>query len=472
MQSVGPETSKGRGMLLSLVCVAQFINVLSVTVVIVALPEIQRDLRFSESSLQWVVSIYALFFGGFLMLSGRAADLYGRRRLFLLGLGLFSVAALACALSTTSTVLIAARAIQGMGAAVAVPSALSLLTTSFTDARARERALGVWTAAAAGGGATGFFLGGLVTGSVGWRWVFVLNVPIGLAGIVVGLALLAPDGGERVDTSLDLAGALTVTGGLAALILGFTRAQVEGFDALNSFLVGGGVALLVAFGVIERTASDPLIPPQAYRSRRVVGANLVAFSVTAVTSPASVIGSLYLRRILDFSAASTGLIFAPFSIAVIVGSFAGARFTSRLGPRPTIAAGLVVIGAAMVVTSLIDVGGGAPFLLTGMALSGLGLGCASVPATAVGTAAVEEAEQGVASGLLNTAAQVGTAVGIGALVTLAAARTSALAGSSPASPAQLLSGYRSALLTGAALAGAALIGALVLIRARQGRPIS
>jgi EmrB/QacA subfamily drug resistance transporter len=450
---------------LTLLCNAQFVNVLSVTVVIVAMPSIQRDLSFSDQDLHWVVSVYALFFGGFLMLAGRAADVYGRRRLFMMGMVVFTLGAVACAFATSAGALIAARAIQGTGAAIALPAALAVVTTTFTEAGARRRALGVWTATAAGGGAAGFFLGGLLTGSLGWQWVFGLSVPIGVVTLALSRVLLPPDPRGSSKRSLDLAGALTVTAGLAAVIFASSRAQHEGFDVSTWAMLLVGLSLLVSFALIERGAEDPLIPSDAFRSGALIGANVVAFSVTAVTSPASVIGTLYLQNVMGYTAAAVGVAFAPFSLAVIVGSIAGSWLMGRVGARRTIAGGLLVVAAAMLCASGISVEGGVAYLVAGIVVSGFGLGCASVPSTAVGTTTVQGEEQGVASGLLNTAAQVGTALGIGLLVSFAVARASAAAGGGDPSPAQLVEGYRAALWAAGALSVAALVAAMALIRA-------
>ncbi|HYZ46611.1 MAG TPA: MFS transporter, partial [Actinomycetota bacterium] len=322
---------------LALLCTAQFVNVLSVTVVIVAMPSIQRDLSFSDQDLHWVVSVYALFFGGFLMLAGRAADVYGRRRLFMMGMVVFTLGALACAFATSAAALIAARAVQGTGAAIALPAALAVVTTTFTEAEPLRRALGVWTATAAGGGAAGFFLGGLLTGSLGWQWVFGLSLPIGVVTLALSRVLLPPDPQGSSKRSLDLVGALTITAGLAAVIFASSRAQHEGFDASTWAMLLAGLSLLVGSALIERRAEDPLIPSDALRSGALVGANVVAFSVTAVTSPASVIGTLYLQNVMGYSAAAVGAAFAPFSLAVIVGSVAGSWLMGRVGSRRTIA---------------------------------------------------------------------------------------------------------------------------------------
>jgi len=460
----------GRGRrraVLALLCVAQFVDVLGVTVVLVALPSIQRDLGFSAAGLQWVASGYALAFGGLLMLSGRAADLYGRRRLFMAGLALFALASLACGLAGAREVLVVARAAQGAGAALVVPAALSLLTTTFTDGPApdgltRTRALGIWTAAAAGGGAAGFAVGGLLTGGLGWRWVFLVNVPIGAAGLALAPGLLTGRSERRArrgGRGLDVPGALAVTAGLVLAIYGFTHAEHAGFGAagtVGALALAG--ALLASFPAIERRAADPLVPPGTFRTRGLAGATLVAFALTAVTSPAGVLAALHLQEVLGYSPTATGLALLPFSAAAVAGSAVGSRLAGRIGTRATMISGLLIVAAAMLLCSRVSAGGGLGVLVAGLVCSGMGLTCAAVASTAAGTAAAGGGQQGLAAGLLNTAAQLGTAVGIAALVTVAAARTAALARlSARPTAAALASGYRLAFLAGAALAA---LGAL------------
>jgi EmrB/QacA subfamily drug resistance transporter len=456
--------------MLALLCVAQFVDVLGVTIVVVALPSIQRDLGFSPAGLQWVVSTYALLFGGFLMLSGRAADLYGRRRLFMTGLAVFAVASLACGLARSAPWLVVARAAQGLGAALVVPAALSILTTSFSAGAARNRALGIWTAAAAGGGAAGFVLGGLLTQGLGWRWVFLVNLPVIVLGLVVTPVLIGESRDPAANARLDLLGAVTVTAGLIALIYGLTRAEDTGFASAGTIAaVAGAAVLLAAFPVVEGRVADPLAPPAVFRSPVLVGSNLVAFTLTAVTSSAGLLATLYLQQVLGYSPSGTGLALLPFSLAVIVGSFAGGRLVGRIAARNTMLAGLLAVTAAMLLVTAISAGGGVAYLVIGLSLAGAGLGCASVAATATGTAAVSADRQGLASGLLNTAAQIGTAIGIAALATLAAARTQALAVSADPSAAQLVAGFRLAFLVAAALSVAGCLAAFLLVQRRIGK---
>jgi EmrB/QacA subfamily drug resistance transporter len=465
-----PALGRRGAAVLALLCVAQFVDVLGVTIVVVALPSIQRDLGFSAAGLQWVVSTYALLFGGFLMLSGRAADLYGRRRLFVSGLALFAAASLACGLARSPAWLVVARAVQGLGAALVVPAALSILTTTFSAGGVRNRALGIWTAAAAGGGAAGFLLGGLLTQGLGWRWVFLVNVPVVAAALVLAPALIRESRDPAASARLDLLGAVTVTGGLVALIYGLTRAEETGFGAAGTLAaVVAAAVLLAAFPLVERQVPDPLAPAAVLRSPELIGANLVAFTLTAVTSSAGLLATLYLQQVLDYSPSATGLALLPFSLAVIAGSFAGGWLVGRIAARSTMLAGLLAVTAAMLLVTAISAGGGVGYLVAGVSLAGAGLGCASVAATATGTAAVAADRQGLASGLLNTAAQLGTAIGIAALATVAAARAQALAGPAEPNAAALVAGFRLAYLVAAALSLAGCATALLLVRRRDRR---
>jgi EmrB/QacA subfamily drug resistance transporter len=451
---------------LALLCVAQFIDVLGVTIVVVALPSIGAAIGADAGEVQWVVSVYALVFGGFLMLAGRAADLYGRRRLFMLGLGLFAAASLACGLAGSSAALVAARAAQGLAAAIVVPAALSLLTTLFAPGPDRTWALGIWTAAAAGGGASGFFLGGLITEALGWQWIFFLTVPLGAVALFLAPRLLD----ESQDASapgLDAAGAATVSAGLLLLMFGLTGAERAGLAApLTLGTLALAIALLTAFAFTERRARDPLFPPDLLQSRALAGANLVAFALTSTTSAAAVLGTLYAQNVLELSSTTTGLTFLPFSLSVIGGSLLGSTLTARLGARLPAAAGLLVVAAGLFVAVGITADGGLLYLIAYLGLTGLGLGCASVAATTAGTSAVSRDQQGLGSGLLNSFTQIGTALGIAVLVTIAAARTNALT-PTVARPEALVSGYEWGFAAAAVGALLAAIAATLLLPAER-----
>jgi MFS family permease len=462
-----------RRLVLGLLCSVQFVLVLDVTIVAVALPSLRDGLGFSAGGLQWVISAYVLAFAGFLLLGGRAADLWGRRRLFLAGLATFAGASAWCGLAGASWQLVAARAVQGVGAAVVAPAALSLLTTTFTEGAERERALGVWTAAAAGGGATGFLLGGVLTQALGWRSVFLVNVPVGAVGLLLGRVL--PAGREpAAPRRLDLPGAVTLTGGLVALVYALSRVEHAGPSPAATWLpLAAAVLLGGAFVARERRAPHPLVPLGVLRVPALAGASMVAMLLTAVTTPAVLFCILYVQDLLGYPPTVVGLTVVPFSVAVVAGSLAGGRLADagRLGTWRAMAAGLLGVALGAAALASIGASGGFPLpLVAGFVLSGGGLGVASVASTAAGTAAVPAAQQGLASGLLNTAAQVGTAVGLAALVTVASARTGALTppGAAPP-PAAVVEGYRWAIVAGLSVTLAA-AAALATGRAALPRP--
>ena len=454
---------------LGLLCVAQFVVVLDATIVAIALPEIQADLGFSRAGLQWVISAYTLVFGGFLLLAGRAADLWGRRRLFMVGLAVFTGASLACGLAATPLALVLGRIAQGLGAALVAPSALSSLTAAFPEGEGRGRALGVWTAAAAGGGATGWLLGGLLTGSLGWEWVFFVNLPVGLAGISLSPFLISESRDEGAPPRLDVAGAVSVTAGLTLLVYGITRVEEAGLTAPVTLVsLASSVVLLALFVIVEGWVRNPLVPLGIFRSRVLLGANLVALVLTASTTPPMLLCTLYVQQVLGFPPAQAGLVFPPFNLAVIGGSLLGPRLVARMGPRTTMVSGLFAIAAGSAGLLGVSPHGGAYllYLIPAFVLMGAGLGCASVASTTSGTAAADGGLQGLASGLLNSAAQIGTVLGLAILVPLSAARTDTLAETIPADPA-LVQGFRFAFLGAAAIAACGIAIATLLTGRKQ-----
>jgi EmrB/QacA subfamily drug resistance transporter len=463
---VGSHTRVERkGAALVLLCVAQFVDVLDVNAVIVALHSIGQDLGFSQTGLQWVISSYVLFFAGFLLLSGRVADLWGRRRTFVAGLAVFTAASLTCGLSVSPEMLVISSAFQGLGAATTAPAALSLITTIFAEGRERDRAVAAWTAVAAGGGAAGLLLGGFITDVLGWEWIFFVNVPVGTAGIVLSHVLLPESRDPAASRGLDLLGAGTVTSGLVLLVLGLTRTEEAGFGSpITLATLGFAAALFGVFVFVERCVADPLVPLRLFRLHGLVGAALVAFALTAATAPVGVLVTLYLQNTLGYSASFAGLAGLPFSLCVIAGSMLGGRISERIGGRVTMSSGLAVVAASALVTAGIAAEGGVGYVLAGAALSGLGLGCASVASTARGTSAVEEGKRGLASGFMNTSAQVGTALGLAALLTLAATRTAALSDGAQTAGEALVAGYRLAFLVAAGVASLGVVAALYFFR--------
>ena len=449
-------------MALALLCVAQFVVVLDATIVAIALPAIQRDLGFSQANLQWVISAYTLVFGGFLMLAGRAADLFGRRALFMAGITVFSVSSLACGLSASPLTLVAFRVTQGLGAAIVSPSALSILTTTFSKGRDRDRALGVWTAAAAGGGAAGWVLGGFITQGLGWDWIFFVNIPVGVLGLVLAPMLLRESRDRTAPPRLDVAGAAAITLGLTLLIYGLTKAEEAGFGSPETLVsLCLSTVSITAFVIIESRVEHPLAPLGILGSRRLAAANLAALTLTASTTPAMLMCVLYVQRVLGSGPAEAGLAFPPFNAAVIAGSLLGPRLVGRMGSRKAMVSGLLAIAASILLLAGISpTGGYAGHLLPAFILMGAGLGAASVASTASGASDVSEDKQGLASGLLNTAAQFGTALGLAILIPLSAARTDALAESGVQPDVALIGGFRLAFF---GAAGIALLGAVIAL---------
>jgi MFS family permease len=405
----------------ALLCVAQFVVVLDVTVVTTALPALGHELRFTPQGLTWVVTAYTLCFGGFLVVGGRVADLLGSRRAFTVGLAGFTAASLLCALAWSAGVLIAFRAMQGSAAALLSPAALALLTASTEEGAGRRRAVGVWTAAAAGGGATGWLLGGLLTEYADWRWVFGINVPVGLAVLPLVAAVL-PRVPRQREAQLDVVGAAGVTVGLASIVYGLTEAPAvtaHPMRALLPLLLGAGLLAVVLRR--ERRLPDPLLPAGLLAVRAVRGANLTAAAVTASTSPAMYLAVLYVQNVLHLPPGRAAGYFPVLNLTVIVGSLLGPRLLAGLTARWTAAGGFALIAAGcLVLTTLPAAGLPTGRLLTAFGLMGTGLGLASTASTAVGTEAAPAAHRGVAAGLLNATAQIGTALGLALVAPLAA----------------------------------------------------
>jgi len=452
-------------MVVALPCVAQFVVVLDVTIVAIALPAMQADLGMTTTALGWVITAYTLVFGGCLLAAGRLADRVGRRRGFVAGLLLFAAASLACGLAPTGAALLGARAVQGVGAAVVSPAALALVTSARPRGRARARALGWWTAAAAGGGAGGWVLGGLLSGLLDWRWVFLVNVPV-----CVVAAALAPrvlhEWRDPSPSRLDLAGALLVTTGLAALLLTLTFAETRGTtDPATLGAAGSAVVLLGALVHVEGRARDPLIDKDLLGRPGVAGPNAVALVITAATSPAALLCTLHVQHVLGLPPAAAGLLFPPLNLAVVAGSLAGPGIAARVGETAAMAGGLLTIAAgALALHAIAPDAPALSSLLGGLVLMGTGLGVASVASTARGTAALDSADQGLASGLLATNAQLGTAFGLAVIVPVASARTQELGGGAGAQVAGFELGFDLAAVLAAV--GAVAIG-LAAFRRRQ-----
>jgi EmrB/QacA subfamily drug resistance transporter len=460
--------ARAKTLTLVLCCLAQFMVILDVSIVNVALPSIRGDLDFSATGLQWVVNAYTLAFGGFLLLGGRAADLLGRREVFAGGLLLFGFASLLGGIAQSDTQLIAARAAQGLGGAVVAPATLSILTTTFTEGRERNRALGLWGAMGGVGGATGALLGGILTQTLSWRWILLINVPIGIAVAAAALAVVPKakrDAAAR--RSFDLAGALTVTAGLVVLTYGIVETDVHGWGSGRTLItLALGLALLATFTFMEGALADhPLVPLRIFRNRPVIAANLVVFCMGAAAFAMWYFLSLYLQQVLGDDPIEAGLSFVPMTGAIIVTSQVASRLTGRLGAGAVLAAGMTLIALGMLGLSRVSADGSywADVLIPSV-ITAAGIGFSFVPVTIAATAGVSGSEAGLASGLVNTFRQVGGSIGLALLATIATQRTTDALGSySPAGA--LTEGFRAAFLVGAGFAAfGAVLSATLLWR--------
>jgi EmrB/QacA subfamily drug resistance transporter len=407
-------------LVLVLVCLAQFMVILDATIVNVALPSIKADLGMSDSGLQWVVNAYALLFGGFLLLGGRAGDLIGRKRVFLAGLVLFTVASLLCGLATSETWLIVTRGLQGLGAALVSPAALSIVTTTFAEGAERAKALGVWAAIAVGGGAVGLLLGGILVETLSWPWIFFVNVPVGIATLLLSIRFVPESKDEHAHKSFDLAGAVSVTAGLIALVYGIVRSAESGWGSAEvlGFLALAAV-LLVAFVLIERRSVEPLVRLSIFSVRTVRGANVAMFIVAAGMFAMFFFNTLYVQGVLGFSALEAGLAFLPFTVGIIIGAGLSQPLVPKLGARevPLIGSMLAALGLLLFLRLTPDSSYLAD-LLPGIMLTSIGMGLVFVPVTLIATSGVPADDAGLASGLFNTSQQIGGALGLAVLTTL------------------------------------------------------
>jgi EmrB/QacA subfamily drug resistance transporter len=432
------------------VCAGQFLVVLDVSVVNVALPSMRTDLGLSQTGQQWVVNAYAITFAGLLLLGGRAADLYGRKRTFLTGLGLFTAASLAGGLAQSSEMLIGARTLQGIGAAVLAPTTLAILTTSFPEGPERTRAIGTWTAVGAGGGAAGGLVGGLLTDYLSWRWVLLVNVPIG-ALVIVGAALWLTESRGSATRRLDIPGAVLVTAGVAALAYGIAESESHGWGSATSLLpILAGLVLLGGFVAVEARTAQPLMPLRLFRIRSVSAANTVLLSVGAATFATWYFLSLYMQNVLHYSPVRAGLSFLPHTLSIIVGSKLAPRLMSRVDARIIGAAGGLISAAGLAWQSRLAVDGAFLTSILGPGvLTMFGAGLMMTPIATAATSGVGMAEQGLVSGLLNTSRQLGGALGLTVLATAAADRISSRARSGAPAAHAAASGYSLAFLLGA-----------------------
>jgi EmrB/QacA subfamily drug resistance transporter len=417
----GQLNRRQRLVVLAICCMSLLIVGLDATIVNVALPSIQRALRFSAADLQWVINSYTLTFGGFLLLGGRAADIVGRRRLFVAGTLLFTAASLVNGLSNSSEMLIVARGVQGLGAALVSPAALSIITTTFPEGADRQKALGVWSAIAAGGGAVGLLLGGILTDQLSWEWIFFVNVPVGLVAAMLSWRFI-PESRMAGRSGFDFAGAVSVTAGLIVLVYAIVKAQAFGWGSARTLgLAAVAVALLATFVVIERRSSAPLVRMSIFRLRSLTGANLTLLVVAGGLFAMFFFASLYVQEILGYSPLEAGLAFLPVSFMIGIGAGIAQQVVRKVGVRPVAIFGLLCATAGLFYLARVPADGSyASDLLPGLLLMSFGMGNTFVPITLIATTNMEHADAGLASGLFNTSQQVGGALGLAVLSTLAA----------------------------------------------------
>jgi EmrB/QacA subfamily drug resistance transporter len=456
---------------LALLCAVQFMVVLDIAIVNVALPSIQVDLGFSQENLQWVISAYALLFGGFLLLGGRAADLLGRRRLFVAGTILFTVASLLAGLAWSEATLIGARALQGLGAAIITPAALSILMTMFAEGRERNAALGAWGGVGAFGAVAGVLLGGILTDVLSWEWIFFINVPVGLVALALTPVLLS-ESRDLKARSFDLPGATLVTGGLVVLVYAITQASDYGWGSAETIgFFAASAALLGAFLAWEARAAEPLMPFSIFRLRTLTGANIAGLILGTAVFAMFLMLTLYMQQVLGYSPLKTGVAYLAVAGTAIIWSGVAAQLVNRVGVKPVLVAGMAALTAGLVSFSQVSVGGSyVADLLPGFLLIGLGLGFSFVPISIAALAGVRASEAGLASGLINTSQQIGGALGVAILSTLATSTANDGVSAGDALPVALTDGFQIAFVAGAAIAVMGVLVSLFVVRGEDLTP--
>jgi EmrB/QacA subfamily drug resistance transporter len=450
---------------LAVVCAAFFMTILDVSIVNVALPSIGKSLHFSRDNLQWVITAYAITFGGFLLLGGRLADLFGRKRLFLIGVVVFTVASFLCGLAWSEGVLIVARAIQGLGAAVITPAALSIITTTFEEGPERNKALGIWGALGGSGAAVGVLLGGVLTKYAGWEWIFFVNVPVGVLAFLLAPRFVRESKSEK-ETSQDIAGAVTVTSGLALLVYAVSKAPDHGWGSSWTILrLAVAAGLLVAFVVIESRAKDPLMPFSIFRVRTVAGANFATLLLGAVTFSNFFILTLYVQQVLGWSALKTGVTFIATAGSAVLWAGVAQALTTKVGPKPIMIVGFIAMVAGMLWYTQIPADGSYwTDLLPGYLLVGFGLPFTFIPVSIAALAGVAHDEAGLASGLFNTAQQIGGAIGVAITSSVALSHFNNLVKDGTSVPAAFTSGSQWAFWVCVGFAVAGLLATIVFVR--------
>jgi EmrB/QacA subfamily drug resistance transporter len=462
-------TQLNRWRAFSLLAVSYFMTIVDLTIVNVALPTIGRSLHFSESNLQWVVTAYGIAFGGLLLLGGRAADLLGRRRMFMLGLGTFTAASLAATFARTDTFLIAMRAVQGIGAAIVLPAALSIVMNMFGEGAERNKALGIWGALGAGGATVGSIAGGVLTRYAGWEYIFFLNVPIGVAVMVLVPRVVPESRSESAQRRYDPFGAGSVTGGLALLAYAISEAPQVGWGSIRTVaLLVASAALLVAFFVIESRVTSPLVPIRIFRLRTLTGANVVSFLLGASFFAYIFVGTLYMQQVLGYSALRTGVTWLTASITSVAFAGLSQALVTRGSAKLVMAFGMTLIGGGVLWTVQAPVDGNYwSDLAAPIFVAGIGTAFAFIPVSIAALAGVAKHEAGLASGLLNTTQQLGGAVGVAIASTVAASRTSTLMHGGHAAPAALTGGFHWAFVVLGVIGLTAVPATAVLVRQRD-----
>ena len=452
---------------LVLICLAQFMVILDATIVNVALPSIQKDLGLTEANLQWIVNAYTLVFGGFLLLGGRAGDLLGRKRLFLLGLVIFTFASLMNGLASSEGMLIGFRALQGLGAALIAPAALSIISTTFAEGAERAKALAVWAAIAIGGSAVGLILGGMLVEWFSWPWIFFVNVPVGIIAFALSFRLVPESRDEHAQHNYDVAGAITVTGGLMSLVYAIVKAETDGWTSSTTlgFFVLSAV-LLASFVLIEARSKAPLVRLSIFKIRSLLTANIVMFLAMSAMFAMFFFNTLYIQRVLGYSPLEAGFAFLPFTAGIMVSAGLASKFAPRVGVRPVAAIGMLLTAGGLVLLTQLPVNGTyLADVLPAMILTSLGMGAVFMPLTLIATTGLDNDDQGLASGLFNTSQQIGGALGLAILSTIAAAKTRDAGGAS--NPAALVDGFHWAFAGGVVFILAALAVMLTMLRARD-----
>ena len=470
-------TDRQKWLALALLASTQFVIVLDAAIVNVAIPSIGRDLQFSTENLAWIPNAYALTFGGFLLLGGRMADLLGRRRLFMIGLGVFSIASLLGGFSGSEEQLIIWRAVQGLGAALLAPSALSMVTNMFSEGAERNKALGVWGAVSGSGGAAGVLLGGVLTEYAGWEWVLWVNVPIGIIAALLAPRLLVESRRESETRHFDAFGALTVTAGLSLLVFALVDTINAGWGSTQTIgLLVVSLALILVFIAIERRSVAPLVPFSIFRKRTLTGANVIGLLIGASLFSMFFFLTRYMQEVLRYDALKTGLSYLPLALVIIVSAGTASVLVTRLGFKPVLVAGLVLITIGLLWFTQLPVDGVyLSDIIAPMVVAAAGLGFAFVPVTIAAVSGISEDDSGLASGLINTSQQIGGALGLAVLATIANTRTQNLAeaaqGNPAALPEALTDGFNLAFLAGAGFAVLGILAAIFMIRSSDSREL-